>query len=169
MFYRSSQQRCSMKKVLLWASRNSQENTCAGVSIFIKSQAWGLRPATLLKKKLWHRHFPVDFAIFLRTAYLQNTSGRLLLILFVACFLCFPLSEIFVSKKVDYWKAGYILNILVACSDGLSIASKIMSRTFRSITQSNKYIAIFQICCCLSCNISRRLSRKTLGSFSWVP
>ena len=39
----------------------------------------GLRPATLLKKRLWHRCFPVNFAKFLRTPFLQNTSGRLLL------------------------------------------------------------------------------------------
>ena len=37
------------------------------------------RPATLLKKRLWHRCFPVNFAKFLRTPFLQNTSGRLLL------------------------------------------------------------------------------------------
>ena len=37
------------------------------------------RPATLLKKSLWHRCFPVTFAKFLRTPFLQNTSGRLLL------------------------------------------------------------------------------------------
>ena len=36
-----------------------------------------LRPATLLKKR--HRCFPVNFAKFLRTPILQNTSGRLLL------------------------------------------------------------------------------------------
>ena len=29
--------------------------------------------ATLLKKRLWHRCFPVDFAKFLRTPFLQNT------------------------------------------------------------------------------------------------
>ena len=40
----------------------------------------GLRPATLLKKSLWHRCFPVNFAKFLRTPFLQNTSGRLLLV-----------------------------------------------------------------------------------------
>ena len=39
----------------------------------------GLRPATLFKKSLWHRCFPVNFAKFLRTPFLQNTSGRLLL------------------------------------------------------------------------------------------
>ena len=33
------------------------------------------RLATLLKKSLWHRCFPVNFAKFLRTPFLQNTSG----------------------------------------------------------------------------------------------
>ena len=37
------------------------------------------QPATLLKKSLWHRCFPVNFAKFLRTPFLQNTSGWLLL------------------------------------------------------------------------------------------
>ena len=47
---RSSHRRCSVRKVCL-------------------------RPATLLKKRLWHRCFPVNFAKFLRTPFLQNTSG----------------------------------------------------------------------------------------------
>ena len=38
-----------------------------------------LRPATSLKKRLWHRCFLVNFVKFLRTHFLQNTSGRLLL------------------------------------------------------------------------------------------
>ena len=38
-----------------------------------------LRPATLLKKSLWHKCFPVNFVKFLRTRFLQKTSGRLLL------------------------------------------------------------------------------------------
>ena len=37
------------------------------------------RCATLLKKRLWHRGFPVNFVKFLRIPFLQNTSGRLLL------------------------------------------------------------------------------------------
>ena len=32
-------------------------------------------PATLLKKIPWHRCFPVSSAIFLKTTFLQNTSG----------------------------------------------------------------------------------------------
>ena len=36
------------------------------------------RPATLLKKRLWHMCFPGNFAKFLRTPFSQNTSGRLI-------------------------------------------------------------------------------------------
>ena len=66
---RSSHQRCPMKKVVL--------------RIFAKFTGkhlyQSLGPATLLKKRLWHRCFPVNFAKFLRTPFLQTTSGRLLL------------------------------------------------------------------------------------------
>ena len=39
----------------------------------------GRRPATLLKKSLWDRCFPVNFPKFLRTPFIQNTLGQLLL------------------------------------------------------------------------------------------
>ena len=65
-----------MKKLFLKNSQKSQENTCTRVSILIKLQA---APATLLKKRFWHRCFPVNFAKFLRIPFLQNTSARLLL------------------------------------------------------------------------------------------
>ena len=42
----------------------------------------GLSPATLWKKKLWHRCFPVNFVKFLRTPFLQKTSERLYLPVF---------------------------------------------------------------------------------------
>ena len=54
------------KKVFLEISQNSQENTCTKVSF-------------LLRKILWHSCFAVNFVKFLRKAFLQNTSGRLLL------------------------------------------------------------------------------------------
>ena len=47
-------------------------------SLFFNKVA-DLTPAALLKKKLWHRYFPVNFVKFLRTTFLQNTSRRLLL------------------------------------------------------------------------------------------
>ena len=58
--------------------QNSQENTCARDSFFNKvaGLAW---PAALLKKRLWHRCFPVNVAKFLRTSFLKITSARLLL------------------------------------------------------------------------------------------
>ena len=36
------------------------------------------RFSTLLKKRLWRRYFPVNFAKLLRIPFSQNTSGRLL-------------------------------------------------------------------------------------------
>ena len=63
--------KCSVRKVFLEISQNSQEITCARVSFLIKLS----QPATLLKKRLSHRCFPVNFAKFLRTLFLQNTSG----------------------------------------------------------------------------------------------
>ena len=44
----------------------------------------GLRPVTLLKKRLWHRCFSVNFTKFLRTPFLQKTSGRLFLQILVS-------------------------------------------------------------------------------------
>ena len=66
-----------LKKMFLEILQNSQENTCARVFFLIKVA--GLRSATLFKKRLWHLCFPVNFAKFLGTPFLQNTSGRLLL------------------------------------------------------------------------------------------
>ena len=40
-------------------------------SLFFNKAA-GLRPATLLKKRLWHRCFPVNFAKFLGTPFLKE-------------------------------------------------------------------------------------------------
>ena len=46
--FRSSHRRCSIKKVLLKISQNSQENACARVSFLNKVPS--LKPATLLKR-----------------------------------------------------------------------------------------------------------------------
>ena len=45
-------------------------NTCTRNSFLIKLQAW---PATLSKKNLWHRCFPVNFAKFPRTPFFYRT------------------------------------------------------------------------------------------------
>ena len=69
---RRSHQTCSIKKGVIRNYTNSQENTWDRVSFLIKLQA---SPVILLKKRLCHRYFPVNFAKFLRTPLLQNTSA----------------------------------------------------------------------------------------------
>ena len=68
---RSSHRWCSVKKLFLEISQNSQESPCVKVSFLIKLLA---RSATLLKRRLWHRCFSVNFGKFLVTTFLQNTS-----------------------------------------------------------------------------------------------
>ena len=64
-------------------SQNSHENTCARVSFLIKLQAL----ATLLKKRLWHKWFPVNFVKFLRTTLFIEHLWWLLLLIFISKFM----------------------------------------------------------------------------------
>ena len=43
------------------------------------------RPATLLKKRPWHRCFPVNFVKCSRTSFLPDTFARLLLLVYLFC------------------------------------------------------------------------------------
>ena len=72
IIFKSSHWRCFIKKVFLTICQNSQEYTCAKVSFFNKVA--GLKPGTLLKKRLWHSCFSVTFKTLLRTPFLQDTS-----------------------------------------------------------------------------------------------
>ena len=74
-FCRSSQPRCSLEKVFPKILQISQENICARASLVIKLQA----ACNIIKKRPWYKCFPVNFAKFLRTPFLQNTFGRRLL------------------------------------------------------------------------------------------
>ena len=91
MFFRSSQRKCSEKRVLLNISQNSQENTCARIPFLIRLQA-----CNFFKKLLWHRCFPVNYAKSLRIPFLQNTSARL----FPGCLL-----HIYLRKILQTYKA----------------------------------------------------------------
>ena len=78
-------QMCSVKKVFLEISQNSQENTCNRVSFLTKLQAWGqslfsnkvedLRPATLFKKASGTGVFLWILWDFHEHIFLQNASG----------------------------------------------------------------------------------------------
>ena len=69
-------QRCSLKKVFLEISQNSQENTCTRICFLIKET---LLKQTLLKRRLRHRCFPVNLVKFLRTAFFIERLWWLLL------------------------------------------------------------------------------------------
>ena len=61
----------------------------------------GLKTAILLKKRLWYRCFPVNFVKLLRTPFLQNTYGRLLL--------CFEHAQIFHISHLTYHFRYYMI------------------------------------------------------------
>ena len=79
-------QRCSMwsKSEYLYMRRGFLKKTLVRTAEHFSSGCFCLwiseaAPATLLKKRLWHRCFPVNFAKFRRTSFSQNTSGWLVL------------------------------------------------------------------------------------------
>ena len=74
--FRSSHRRFFAKKGVLRKFAKFTRNTC--LESLFKYRCRPI-PATLLKKRLWNKCFPVNFAKFLRTPFLQNTSRRLLL------------------------------------------------------------------------------------------
>ena len=89
-------QRCSVKKVFLEISQNSQESTWARVSFLKKITS--LRPATLSKKRLWHRCFPVNFVKFLRIPfYIEHLLWLLLSCISKNC-LTWKISEAYYNK-----------------------------------------------------------------------
>ena len=63
------------KDVLKYFAKSIGKHLCQGL-FFNKVAA--LRSATLLKKRLWHRCFSVNFAEFFSLAFLQNTYGLLI-------------------------------------------------------------------------------------------
>ena len=73
LFLLLSLQQLTIKK---YGTTSNQQYLCQRL---FSNKVAGLRPATLLKKSLWHGCFPLNFAKFLRTSFLQNTSGRLFL------------------------------------------------------------------------------------------
>ena len=74
---RSSRQEVFCKKgVLRNFTKFTGKHLCQ--SLFFNKVA-GLGPATLLKKRLWHRCFPVNFVKFLRTPFLTEHLWWLLL------------------------------------------------------------------------------------------
>ena len=73
---RSRHRLCSVKNILILRNFAKFTGNYLCQSLFFNKVA-GLRPAALLKKKLWHSCFPVNFVKYLRTHFLENTSGTI--------------------------------------------------------------------------------------------
>ena len=74
--FRSNHQRCSIRKGVRNFTKFTVKHLCQ--SLFLNKVA-GLRRATLLKKRLWHRCFPVNFVKFLITSFFIEQLWWLLL------------------------------------------------------------------------------------------
>ena len=81
---------CSVKKVFSETSQNSPENTVPD----------SRQPATLLKRRVWHSRFPVNFAKSLTPPFLAEHLRQLLLLLhFLSSLL--GLCYFFIQEKVQ--------------------------------------------------------------------
>ena len=87
----------SRGKIQKWNKFATYNLNCAYNNRFSYVFPVRIAPATLLKKTLCHRCFPVNFAKFLRTPFSQNTSGRLLL-------------DLIISFVILSWLNYFILN-----------------------------------------------------------
>ena len=103
--------KCSVEKVFLKFSQYSQENTCTRVSFLM-----GL--ATLLKKRLWHRCFTVNFAKFVRTPFFAEhlrwlfcTFSRRLFLTFGNLIVVSIKTRMFVKISYKYFKCEYYFEI----------------------------------------------------------
>ena len=83
---------CSVKKVFLKISQNSQENTLVRI-------LFSFRPATLLNKRLWHRCFTRNFAKFLRTPSPTEHLRWLLLFLPIPKNYCMRMNSNFTGNQ----------------------------------------------------------------------
>ena len=71
-----------------------------------------LRPANLLKRRLWHKCFLVNFTKFLRTSFSQSTCGRLFL-RSARCFLLYLCVSSYKWKIVAAFEKDFYMKTIV--------------------------------------------------------
>ena len=76
----------------------------------------GLRSATLLKKKFWHRCFPVNFAKFIRTPFFKKHLWWLLLQAFISKW-----SRLIIQVILSRFPLKPILSISFTCAISLRL------------------------------------------------
>ena len=103
MKYRSSHRKCSIKKVFLEISQNSQENTCARVSFLMKFQASG---CNFIKRETLAQAFSCEFCqIFKNTSFTEHFRWLLLEIKVIHYLLHSCKEEIVEQQKCYYYRA----------------------------------------------------------------
>ena len=109
LLFRRSHQRCSVSKGVL---RNFEKFTGKHLcqSLFFNEDA--SRPATLLKKRFWHRCFPMNFAKFLKNNFFRTPLGD--------CF-CLFLIFFWFPDEDDFLQLGNLRNVLFTYTPCLSI------------------------------------------------
>ena len=99
LIFRSSLLEVFCKKcVLKMLAKFKVKHFCQ--SIFFNKVA-GLKPATLWKKRLWHRSFPANFAKFLRTPFFKEHFRWLVLSFSFCCVVINNISIIAVWHHID--------------------------------------------------------------------
>ena len=95
--FRSSNQSCSVRKGV---PRNLEKFTGKHLcqSLFF-NKFKELKPAILLKKRLWHRCFPVSFDKFLRTPFFLEHLWWLLLSIYTVTFIPNKFSGTFIFRS----------------------------------------------------------------------
>ena len=122
---------------MLKISQNSHENTRVRVSFF-------LRPATLLKKRLWHRCFPRNFAKFLRTPSPTKHLRWLLLFLTMRKKYCMWMNSNFTgNQSSNKSKHFHLFLILMSKNLGFFIV-KLSLNSWRILLKNNFYKHIFR-------------------------
>ena len=105
-------------------------------SVFNKVAGLRLQACNLINKRLWHRWFPVDFANILRTPFLQNTSGRLLLLFILTTLATGSIFEVFwliIYKNICQMVIEYYWNHFVMLS-----TYKLSTKLFEQTINENK-------------------------------
>ena len=112
---RGSHQRCSVRiRVVRNFAKFTGKKLC---QILFFNKVTGLRPATLFKKILWHRYFPVNFAKFLRTPFYRTPPDDCFCTFFLFWFVC--LKETTCESRKNVWKLFSFSRKLFKYSNGM--------------------------------------------------
>ena len=119
---RSIHLRCSVKKGVLRNFTNfTGKYLCQR---FFFNKVAGHSPETLLKKSLCHRCFTMNFAKLLRTPFLKNTSGRLLLLIVHQTYETIRVSDGYSCSNQIQLKTNSLIIFKIHCSYELGVLTK---------------------------------------------